>query len=245
MADDLFQQIDGDIETPEVDQTKEYLPELVGEGKKYKTQEDLAKAAVHKDAFIEQLKRENAEARQALQERINMEQFLERVEAAKPPKSPSDPVTTPGERDQQDSAVTPEDIERILEDRETKKKRAANLQEVEKRLKETFGTGWKQKVQEKATALETSTTWLTDVAARNPKAFFDLLGVGQTQQKDTFSPPPRSSVTQAPSSSNSKNYAYFQEQRRQKGDAWYFSVPVRQEIWKELTAQGEENFYKR
>lgn len=245
MADDLFQQIDAD-ETPVVDQTKEYYPELVGEGKKYATQEDLAKAAVHKDMFIEQLKRENAEARQTISERINMEQFLAKIEAAKTAEaSPNGLETSSNERDDKASAVTPETIEKILEARETKQKRDANLKAVESRLKETFGAQWQQRVREKALALNTSTQWLTDVAARNPEAFLELLGANAQRPLDTFSPPPRGSVTSAPQTNSQKDYAYYQKQKAEKGEAWYNSIPVRQEIWKELIAQGEQAFYKK
>jgi hypothetical protein len=44
------------------------LAELVGEGKKFKTVEDLAKSKVQADQFIEQLKTESAEMRRRLTE---------------------------------------------------------------------------------------------------------------------------------------------------------------------------------
>jgi hypothetical protein len=242
MADDLFQQLDP-TDVIEIDHTKDYLPELVGEGKKYKDNETLAKAAVHKDAFIEQLKRENAETRRALSERINMEQFLDKIEAARK-TTPSEPGTPLVEQDGSKSAVTSEDIEALLERRETDRARKANLVAVEDKLKGTLGPDYKRRVQEKALALKVDTTWLTDVAARNPDAFYELMGLNQTTEQSGYTPPPRSSVT-APSVSNQKNYAYYNKMRQEKGEGWYFSVPVQQERWKALQELGEDAFYKK
>ena len=248
MSDDLFDhneefEIESDI--PEIDQSKEYLSELVGEGKKYRDLEALAKAAVHKDAFIEQLKREQAEARAVIQERINMEQFLNELKAAKKPVTPpSESVTTPTERSVEASAVTPEKIEEIIAAREAKQKRLANRAKVEQSLMEAYGERWKQEVRKKAAELEVSTTYLTEIAERSPKAFFDLVPV-ERKAGDAFTPPPRGSVSSPPVSSSSKNYAYYQKMRQEKGESWYFSPQTRQEIWKELQAQGEDTFYKK
>lgn len=240
MADDLFQQIDpeDEIQTPDVK-----YEDLVGEGKKYVDNDTVAKALVHKDSFIEQLKRENAEARKALQERINMEQFLAKLEAAKAP-TPKEPPT-PGDTSQEKpaSAVTHDDIARMLEEREAKSKREANLRTVEDKLRETLGSDYKRRVQEKALALKVDTKWLTDVASRNPDAFYELMGLNRQQPADGFSPPPRSALTAPPSQSNKKDYAYWQKVLREKGEGHYFSIPVQQERWKALQEMGEQAFY--
>ena len=49
--------------TPNLDNPFEAL---VGEGKKYKTQDDLAKSVLHKESHIQRIERENAELREAL-----------------------------------------------------------------------------------------------------------------------------------------------------------------------------------
>lgn len=227
---------------PVLDPEKNYLEDLVGDDKKYKTPEDLAKAAVHKDLFIEQLKRENAEAREALAKRINEEEFLKKLEQVARPKSPEpqDPPVTP--RDEPvASAITPDKIEEILDQREAKRTREANLSSVTSRLQELYGDDYRSRVQSQAKALGVGTDFLTDVASKNPQAFYRLLGLDQ-KREDSFSPPPRPSLqtSTGPNTAGRKDYNYFKKLRQEKGDGWYFSLPVQQEIWR-----TQQDFAKR
>lgn len=241
MSDDLFGGPTN--EEPVIDQEKEYLPELVGEDKKYKTPEELAKAAIHKDNFIEQLKRENAEMRDAIAKRSNEEEFLKKLEQVARPKSPESQDPPVERRDEQVSAIKPEDIERIIEEREVKRQREANLKVVSERLQELYGADYRSRVQSQAKALGVGTDFLTDVAAKNPQAFFRLVGLEEQKKKtdDVFTAPPRSSFS-TPPKTTVKNYEYFKKLRQEKGDGWYFSLPVQQEIWtaaKEAERRGE------
>lgn len=243
MDTDLFDRTEDDVEletSNETDQVK--FEDYVGEGKKYRDNDAAAKAIFEKDRFIEQLKREAAEARQAALERISMEEFLQEVRSSKTPQSPSEPGTPPVERDVKAPAVTPDDVEKMFIAREEKRKREANLAEVEKRLQEAYGRSWRQEVQKRASELEVTTQYLTKVAADSPKMFFQTLGVSAPQSAETFTPPPRGSITTPPTSKSTKNYAYYQEQRKIKGETWYFSPQTRQEIWNEIRTQGEEKF---
>ena len=54
---------------------------LVGEGRKYKTLDDLAKAYLNADGFIEQLKAENQELRTKTVEAKTIDEVLERLSA--------------------------------------------------------------------------------------------------------------------------------------------------------------------
>jgi hypothetical protein len=171
-----------------------------------------------------------------------MEEFLNEVRSSKTPQSPSEPGTPPVERDVKAPAVTPDDVEKMFVAREEKRKREANLAEVEKRLQEAYGRNWRQEVQKRASELEVTTQYLTKVAADSPKMFFQTLGVSTQPQTETFTPPPRGSITAPPASKSTKNYAYYQEQRKIKGETWYFSPQTRQEIWNEIRTQGEEKF---
>lgn len=207
--------------------------DLVGEGKKYKTNDDAAKALAHKDQYIKRLEQENAEAREAAASRMNEEDFLKKLEEVtrKSPEPREQPVVQRDEPEK--SAVTPEDIERILETREAKRQREANLSSVTTKLQETFGDEYKSRVQSQAKALGVDTSFLTDVAAKNPTAFYKLMGLdSQTRREDTFAPPATRVTTVLPSHSGVKDYNYFRKLRQEKGEGWYFSMPVQQDIWR-------------
>lgn len=218
--------------------------DLVGEGKKYKTQDDAATALMEKDRYIKQLERENAEAREAALKRINEEEFLAKLEAIARPQSPNEQDNPVERRDEPDkSAITPETVERILEERDAKKLREANINAVTAKLQDVYGDDYRSRVQSQAKALGVGTDFLTDVATKNPQAFYKLMGMDQAKREDPFSPPPRTSViaSTAPQTGK-KDYNYFRKLRAEKGDGWYFSLPVQQEIWraaKEAESRGE------
>lgn len=239
--DDLFA-----TNEPVVDPTHDYLTDLVGEDRKYKTPQELAKAAVHKDQFIDQLKRETAELREALNKRINEEEFLRKLEQVSRPKSPDQQDPPVERRDEPAKAsLTVEDVDRIIAEREAAARANANLKQVEERLRQVFGDDYRARVQSQAKSMEVGTDFLTDVAKKNPQAFYRLMGLdGNTQKADAFSPPPRPSMsTPSGTQSGKKDYNYYKKLRDEKGDSWYFSIPVQQEIWKtakEYEARGEK-----
>jgi hypothetical protein len=224
--------------TETVTETK--FEDLVGEGKKYRDNDAVAKAIAEKDRFIERLKAEAAEAREAALKRANEKEFLDRLETLSRGKSP-EPGNQPPTEGTQTTAVTPETIEQMLEAREAKKAREANLNTAISKLQETFGDDYKRHVQRQAQSLNTTTTELTELASKSPAAFLRLMGVdGQQNKSDAFSPPPRSSVSVQPGSvSNVKDYNYYAKLRQEKGESWYFSLPVQKEIWEQSKALGD------
>lgn len=238
---DLFQTDNTEFS---LDPEKKYSEELIGDGKRYSDQEKAARALVEKDNFIEQLKRENAEMRSSLSKRMNEEDFIKKLEevASRGQPAPTG-VETPTEGNDKPAALKLEDVEALIAKREAEAKHQQNLNSVLDRLQTTFGADFKRRVQEQARTLGVDTGFLTDVAKKNPQAFYRLMGLDQkVEQRDAFSPPPRTSISAPMSGGGKKDYAYFQKLRAEKGESWYFSIPVQQEIWKaakEAEARGE------
>lgn len=152
------------------------LNELVGEGKKYKTPADLAKAMAEKDAFIEQLKNENAGMREDLSQREETRKALEDLKALRnKPKDDSEVNTTP--------ALGQADVEKMLEEaiarRETEAQRKANLNEANELLLKAFGDQAKAKeaVEKRAAELNMSVNDIVTMAAKSPKAVVSIFGL--------------------------------------------------------------------
>lgn len=248
MSDDLFS---GDHTETDEDTVTVAFEDLVGEGKKYKTNEDAAKALVEKDRFIERLKLEAKEAREAAQKRIKEEEFLDRLERLATAKPPAEQDTKPEDRGvEQPSAVKPEDIDvmiaKRLEEAEAAKKRKDNLTAVETKLRETYGEAFRRHVQSHAQRLGVGTEFLTDVAAKSPEAFYNLLGLNAPARRpDDVAPPRSSSYVPVTPGSNEKDYVYWREQRIKNGDAWYFDEKVQKQIWDTQKAMGYEKFMAR
>jgi hypothetical protein len=209
--------------------------------------EDIRKRLDEKDRFIEQLKRENAEAREALTKRNNEQEFLDRMEQLAQRRSPEvapqedqrEQVATP--------AVTPEMIEQVMEAREVKKTRESNLQDVAQTLEAVYGPDWKAKVQAKAKELGVGTQYLTGLGSEAPKLLYSALGISETPVAKPDVAPPRSTIQSPPTvpGSGQKDYLYWQQMKKEKGEAWYHTIPVQQQIWQAVKTMGEESFYSR
>jgi hypothetical protein len=88
---------------PTVDENKNYLSELVGEGKKFKTVEDLAKSKIHADATIDvmtrrldELTEDYKKTRQENVTKAKLEEMLDQIANQKLGSTPSEtPPSTP------------------------------------------------------------------------------------------------------------------------------------------------------
>jgi hypothetical protein len=105
---------------------------LVGESGKYKTPDELAKAYIHADTFIEQLKAENAQLRAKTQEAATLDQVLERLSKKEVESVPSD-----------SGSLTADQVAEIVQQQitglETAKTRQTNLTKADQAMKERFG----------------------------------------------------------------------------------------------------------
>lgn len=219
---------------------------LVGEGKKYRDQDAVAKAVVEKDQFIERLKQETAEMREALAKREKEASFIDRLDELTKAKLLERQDPPAHDRADTDATAVPpvEQIEKVIEAREAKKARDSNLAQTVNRLQELYGDDYKRHVSKQAQAMGMSTQELTDLAARSPAAFFRTLGVDVPRQ-DAFNPPPKSTLSAPSTQSGMKNYSYYQKMRAEKGEAHYFTPSVQNEMWNSLKQLGEAEFYKR
>lgn len=238
-----------EFETPNsAPDTPVAFTDLVGPEKKYKTEDDVAKAIIEKDRFIEQLKRENAASRQAHQERESQEALLARIEAKLQQLPVIEPTSedTRSPLDEQPTQLTTEDVEALLEKRDALKRRTDNIKEVETTLTRQFGDAWKSHIREQAKELRMSTEDLTQLAAESPQAFFRLVGVSTSTAPPKNPAPPQSSLQTPPNNSGTaRNWEHYERLRREKGNAAYFSASVQQQLWKDIKAIGEDAFYGR
>ena len=112
---------------------------LVGEGRKYKTLEDLAKAYVNADTFIEQLKAENQELRNKVVETKTIDDVLERLQASQSNAA----VTTSADQVPSTNGLSAQDVAKIVQQTvtglETAKAKQGNLLKADAKMKEVFG----------------------------------------------------------------------------------------------------------
>lgn len=234
---------------PVIDQSKNYLTELVGEDKKFKTPEDLAKGKAEADAFIEKLKGELSGLRQELNTRLKLEEVVDRISSSsKSPSSEQEPKAL--EQDASKSAITPEAVQELvnktLTDAQKATQRTRNMQFVEQKLQEAFGPTFRRTIKEQAQKLGIGEEFAKNLAAEQPNAFLKLFDVSPRQEAaSTSQGAPRSSVNSEalnfrPDAGVKRKSHY--EALRKKEPARYWSVAVQNEMHKEAQRQGESFF---
>lgn len=146
---------------------------LVGEGRKYKSVEDLEKAYMNADDFIEKLKQENEELRRKTTAAATIDEALSRTNQQQHEVREDKPAPAV------DIAKL---VEKTVEEREAKKVREANILKADKMLKDTFGEKALEVYKAKAATPELHKVFM-DLAATDPLQFASLFNAKpQTNQ---------------------------------------------------------------
>jgi hypothetical protein len=223
---------------------------LVGEDKKFKTVDDLARAKAESDRVIKARERELAELREELSKRSTADELFQKLQERQntPPKPDQGAQEQPPV--QPPSHLSDEDLEkriREIQSKQTEKERIdANVAEVTNRLITEFGDEDKanEVVNKKAAELGVSASFLQEVAAKSPKAFYAQLGLTEAPRGSVGVP--RSDVKtdmfQHSASAKPGTYAYWQEQRKTMKDTEYFSPKIQNQIMKEAFEKGDAFF---
>ena len=154
--DQLLDQIRGDDDAP-----------------KYRDVPTALNALQHSQKYIQELKQELAELREKANSNVTMEQVLSALEKKSENKTEPEPPTPSG--------LSPEDVLRLMEEREMKKQQEANINSVDAKFHEVYGEKAAETFKEKAKELGLSMDYLKTLSATSPKAVFTLFGIGSTK----------------------------------------------------------------
>lgn len=191
---DIFQPTDESTTIPD-----NPLEVLVGEGKKFKTVEELARGKLESDNFIGQLQREMNELREAVGKHQSMEEIKTQIlSSLKREDPPIQPPVTPPENENIDSANIETLVSQLLQKREAEKIASTNKEKVTQTLQEKFGADASLILNQKARELNVTLDYLAKVANDSPTAFFRLVGVDVTATPSQTPPAPLGTVTPLP-----------------------------------------------
>jgi hypothetical protein len=259
------------LQEPQLDDDKDYFEELVGEGKKFKDVKDLAKGKARSDAFIEQLKREQAELREELAKTKSIEEHLNDLRNAMinrskqegniremTPDHGSSRDENTGQNQSAANTPSPDDIQRLVAEevnrRVSVEKQKQNIDSVIDAAKRVYGESYKQELTNKAKALGSSPDELFNIAEKNPQLFKSIMGLNETagtppvKQNEGTNRIFESTNTEAlrsqhGSSNSQKKYADF-EQLRKENPQEYFSPRVQNEMFQLAEKIGPAFFDK-
>lgn len=223
----LFEQ---DNDQVHIDENKNYLAELVGEGKKFKSAEDLAKGKAYSDQYIPILERRLDQLTadyKALSEEYNAGPKLkELIDRLKTPQNNSGNENTPQVIEPPVPALAPEKVEEIVTRKLTELERGrqeeSNYNQVKSKLIERFGNNFQPAFKEQVESLGLSLDFANDLARKSPHAFLKTFGLEQPVRQDNFQAPPRSGLRNdsfAPAVEK-RTWAYYQKMRREQPELY-------------------------
>jgi hypothetical protein len=228
MADDIF---NNDGVTPSDDTA---LEQLVGEGKKFKSVDELAKAYSNANNHIDELRNDLQSTREFISEELKKlaEQRNQAPPAPQTPETGGNPNPAPaapsgGEVEDLDTRIA-----KALEERDTLKRLQGNANLVQEVLVERLGDVTKaaEAVVAKARELGLQPSDMKELAAKSPKAFLTTMGI-DADSKPTSNSTPAPSSDVNPHNMNTgapkpNTYAYFEQIR--KSDAKLYWNPKTQ-----------------
>lgn len=246
--EDLSFALDQDEQNDDANQEADaILQTLVGEGKKFKSVNDLARSVVHKDLHIQRIEEENRALRQATAETKTVDQILKALNASNGSgNTVPDKVLDNQNVDVNNApAASVEEVsKKVLEALEAKtaaQTQQNNLSQVKQALIRQFGADYANVLKAKAEELGMDTDTVDMMARKTPKALFSLLGV---QATPSVSPTPNQ-VTRTESlarGGSEKTFSYY-EKIRKTDPKRYESRQIQNEIMQEAMRQGQ-NFYR-
>lgn len=146
---------------------------LVGEGRKYKTIEELAKAYLNADSFIEQLKAENQELRTKTVEAKTIDEVLERLTA----NQSSAASATASDQAPSTNGLSATDVAKIVQQTvtglETAKIKEGNIKKADAKMREAFGDKAAEVYKSVAKTPELHTAYM-QLAEADPEQFVAL-----------------------------------------------------------------------
>jgi hypothetical protein len=242
-----------DTQSPVLDPNRDWLEEYVGEGKKFRDAADLARGKAHSDVFIARLQKEMEGLRSELQTRLKLEEFMDRMNSNNSTVGNGQITQTTATATSDgtaNTALSPDDIEKVVEQKlrakEQELRTQQNLSLTKEKLVEAFGENYAAELENRVSTLGLSKDLVNQLAKQEPKALFAMLGLPgqQARQQELLPNAPRSNVNTTgmglvvPGEKTYKDY----EKLRKQNPGEYWSTRVQSEIHKQALKLGER-FY--
>lgn len=243
--DDLFVEQTTPAET--IDEGRNYLEELVGEDKKFKSVEDLARGKAEADAYIQTLTQRLDEQKNQGTTLSSLQELLSEIKTKReePQKEDPQPSVTPDAGTQVDPNTLKELLESMLNEREQTRVRETNSQKVQRVLEENFGTQATSVLNQKARELGMSLSELKDLSIKTPTAFFRLVGAQEGAQRPAVGVPlPQAGVrtaTPSQTSQGARGKSYYDNLKR-TNPKLYFDQKTTVQMHKDMQALGISGF---
>lgn len=227
MTDDLFNANTDD--QVQIDQNKNYLDELVGEDKKFKTPEDLAKGKAVSDSYIKVLERRLDEMRNdytrldgEYKAGASLRELFDQMQSQKQQLASSEQNPNANEVNNQQPTFDPKQIETLvsseIQKNELKRKQDENYKLFQDKLTERFGDSAKTILRSQLEQLGINEEFARNLAMNNPNFLLKAIGANNQETRETFQPPIAStdqSRSFIPNTGPKRTWTYYQKMKKE------------------------------
>ena len=211
-------------------QTKEsFVDHLVGDGKKFKDIEALAKGKLEADRHIGEITKTLDELRAELAKQDYAKNLLEQMsKGSETGAEQPTPVTTSSsntENTTQSASDIESLVEKVITAKEKNKTASQNISVVGEEMQKQYGDKTAEVLKAKSLELNMSLDRLKEIAAESPTAFFQLIGVKKMGEKTSTSTGVTTQSTIRSETFNSysqdRNFDYYQKLRKENRSLYY------------------------
>lgn len=233
--------------TPEIDPSKKYYEDLVGDDKPFKDPEALAKGKYMADMHIKMLEKRMDELREDYlkaqadsQAKAKLEDLIKSLENKQPVSSDNHSEQGPREPtpdlDKLDQLVSKK-VEQGLSAYEVANRQKENTKVVVDRLKERYGNSYASTVKEQIQSLGMSDEMFNQMAKDAPSALLRTLGI-EGQTREGYQAPPRSESSFQFKGPAKRDWSYYDE-LKQKNPRAYYNPKILVQMEKDALEQGD------
>lgn len=218
-----------------------YLTELVGDGKKFATIDDLAKGKWHSDTMIETLKAEIAVLKEQSANGANVKELLEELRKSQGNNAGND--GQPNVQSQNDP--TPVNVEELvlatLNKAKTNETIQSNKNKVIEKVTQVWGADAGKELKKVAGVIGVSVEDLNDIAQKSPDAFFRLTGLDADRTPSSGTTVPTGSV-RFESPNSGKRDAKFYRDLKLRDPKLYADPKTKVQMHRDALELGEAYF---
>lgn len=234
--------------TTTTETTSSFVEQLVGEGKKFKDVESLAKGKLEADRHIAEITQTLTQLREEIAKQDYAKTLLESLQskgAESGTAKTEEPTQTRNSAAENTTQTREVDIEALVEQAITKKEKARtfeqNIATANEAMVSQFGDKAGEVVKARSQELGISVERLKEIAAESPTAFLQLISGSAKKTTDKVAPP--SSVRQDSLASNTsdRTFEYYQKMRKEN-KSLYYSPKVQRMLMDDRLRLGDK-FY--
>ncbi len=233
---------------PQIDPNKDYLEELVGEGRKFKTNTELARGKAESDLYIEHMKARMDELRQdytKLHEEYNagpklketLDQYMQELKQSQGATLPSGQEDKPSVLDETKLADM---IKQHIAANKQLDSEESNAKNVESKLQVAFGPNYKQLVSQQIASIGMTSDFFNDMARKYPDALMRTLGLEGQRQQENFQAPPTSTRGNDPFAGPTKRTNAYYQKMRQSDPVRYRDPKTQDQMFKDYAELGRD-----